>query len=139
MMINLDATQSDIVLIDNLALEASIGVFDWEKKVKQVLQFDLELCCDFTKAAQSDDIDDAVNYAQVCEEVAEVLGRQHYQLLEYLAEQICQHLFQAFPVSAISLSIHKPNAVPKTSRVGVRVIRQRPEHVHFVSKTNSES
>lgn len=138
-MIELDGSQADVVLIDNLALEASIGVFDWEKKVKQVLQFDLALCCDFTQAAQSDEIDDAVNYAQVCEEVAEVLDRQHYQLLEYLAEKICQHLFLVFPVAAITLTIHKPNAVPKTNRVGVRIIRQRPKNIYSPSKPSSES
>lgn len=116
---------SDKVLIQELELEASIGVFDWEKKIKQRLVFNLELSCDFEKAGISDDIEDAVNYAQVCEEIEILLSLKHYQLLEYLAERVCHHLFDNFPVSAIQLAIYKPEAVPKTKSVGVSVFRER--------------
>lgn len=116
---------SDKVLIQSLTLDASIGVFEWEKKIKQRLVFDLELSCDFSQASQSDDIADAVNYASVCEEIEKLLSLQHYQLLEFLSEKICQHLFKCFTISAINLSIYKPEAVPKTTSVGVRIFRQR--------------
>jgi dihydroneopterin aldolase len=115
----------DIVLIDSLELDASIGVFDWEKQVKQRLVFNLELYCDFSKASQSDELKDAVNYAQVCEEIEAVVVKKHYQLLEFLADQICSHLFDCFSVSAINLSIFKPDAVAKTKQVGVKVFRER--------------
>jgi dihydroneopterin aldolase len=115
---------SDKVLIDGLELDASIGVFDWEKKVKQRLVFNLELHCDFSKASVTDDIQDAVNYAQVCEEIARLICLKHYQLLEFLAERICCHLFDSFAISAIKLSIHKPDAVAKTNSVGVTIFRE---------------
>lgn len=117
--------QSDIVFIEGLELDASIGVFEWEKKIKQRLIFNLQLSCDFSKASRSDDIQDAVNYAQVCEEIETLMGLQHYQLLEFLADRICQHLFESFAISAIKLSIFKPEAVPKTTSVGVTVFRER--------------
>ncbi len=116
---------NDIVFVQDLTLDASIGVFEWEKKIKQRLIFNLELSCDFSKASQSDDILDAVNYASVCEEIEKVVSIKHYQLLEFLAEQICDHLFESFNISAVSLIIYKPDAVPKTSSVGVKVYRQR--------------
>ena len=115
----------DRVLVQGLSLDASIGVFEWEKQIKQRLIFDLELVCDFSKASQSDDIHDAVNYAQVCEEIETLVSLKHYQLLAFLAEQICGHLFECFKVSGIYLTIYKPDAVPKTSSVGVKVFRQR--------------
>ena len=115
----------DKVLVKGLSLDASIGVFEWEKKIKQRLIFDLELVCDFSKASESDDIHDAVNYAQVCEEIDKLIALKHYQLLEFLAERICCHLFDCFDVSAIKLSIFKPEAVPKTTSVGVEVFRER--------------
>jgi dihydroneopterin aldolase len=115
----------DIVLIDSLTLDASIGVFDWEKQVKQRLVFNLELYCDFSKASQSDELEDAVNYAQVCDEIEALLAKKHYQLLEFLAEKICCHIFECFSVSAINLSIFKPEAVAKTKNVGVKIFRER--------------
>ncbi len=118
---------TDTVLIDALELDASIGVFDWEKKIKQRLVFNLELSCDFSKASISDDISDAVNYAQVCDEIEMLVAQKHYQLLEFLAECICSHLFKSFAVSAIKLSIFKPEAVAKTKSVGVRVFRERED------------
>lgn len=116
---------SDKVLVQELELEASIGVFDWEKKIKQRLVFNLELYCDFSKASLTDDIDDAVNYALVCEEIEQLISLKHYQLLEYLAEQICSRLFENFKISAIDLTIYKPEAVPKTKSVGVSIFRER--------------
>jgi len=120
-------TLRDKVLIQELELEASIGVFDWEKKIKQRLVFNLELFCDFQKASISDDIKDAVNYAQVCKEIETLLSLKHYQLLEYLAERVCHHLFESFPVSAIQLTIYKPEAVSKTKSVGVSIFRKRKD------------
>ena len=117
--------QNDIVFVQDLTLDASIGVFEWEKKIKQRLIFNLELSCDFSKASQSDDIFDAVNYALVCEEIEKLVSLKHYQLLEFLAERICEHLFESFNISALTLTIYKPDAVPKTSSVGVKVYRQR--------------
>tara|TARA_R110001592_G_scaffold1911_1_gene11842 strand:- start:20855 stop:21250 length:396 start_codon:yes stop_codon:yes gene_type:complete len=113
----------DQVLIDGLELDASIGVFEWEKKIKQRLVFNLELACDFSKAMITDDIQDAVNYAQVCQEIEHIIELKHYQLLEFLAETICRHLFKCFAISAIKLNILKPEAVAKTKSVGVTVFR----------------
>ena len=123
--LSIQGINSDKVLIEALALDASIGVFDWEKKIKQRLVFNLELYCDFSTAVLTDDIQDAVNYAQVCEEIESLIGLQHYQLLEFLAEKISCHLFKYFAVSAIKLSILKPNAVSKTKSVGVTIFRER--------------
>lgn len=133
------SSQNDIVLIQGLALEASIGVFDWEKKIKQQLVFDLELSCDFSKASVSDDIQDAVNYAQVCEEIEKILSFKHYQLLEYLAEKISGHLFETFQISSVKLTIFKPEAVAKTRQVGVSIFRERPEADSLLSPKTRES
>jgi dihydroneopterin aldolase len=118
-------TMIDKILIQELELEASIGVFEWEKKIKQRLVFDLELFCDFSKASLTDDIDDAINYALVCAEIETLISSKHYQLLEFLAAQLCHHLFDCFEISAIQLTIYKPEAVAKTKNVGVSVFRER--------------
>lgn len=116
---------NDVVFVQGLQLEASIGVFDWEKSIRQKLTVDLELYTDFSKAAQSDALVDAVNYAAVCECIQLVVGHDHYQLLERLAESVVRALFEQFNVARIVLCLHKPGAIPGTNSVGVKVDRRR--------------
>jgi dihydroneopterin aldolase len=113
----------DTVIVKGLRLDASIGVFEWEKQIKQALIFDLELFADFTAALSSDDIADAVDYAAVCQEIETLLTRKHYQLLEHLAGEISRSLLENFAIQAVSLVIHKPGAVANTEHVGVRLFR----------------
>ena len=113
----------DTVLIEAYEVEASIGVFDWEKQIKQRLLFNLKLFGDFSLACKTDDIHHAVNYAAVCDEIDRIIHRQHYELLEALAETIAQHLLMLFPLESIDLSIRKPGAVPRAENVGVQIQR----------------
>lgn len=115
----------DVVFVQGLQLEASIGVFDWEKTIRQRLTVDLELYTDFSAAAQSDALADAVDYAAVCECIQSVIQQDHYQLLERLADAIVRTLFDQFNVAHIVLRIHKPGAIPGTDSVGVMVDRCR--------------
>lgn len=119
------SSSSNQVLIEKLEVEASIGVFDWEKQIKQRLVFDLILDCNFSLAAKSDAIEDAVDYAAVCEEVERITLTKHYELLECLADTIVEALLTQFNILAIDLKISKPGAVPQANSVGVRVTRSR--------------
>ncbi len=125
---------TDIVLIKGLRIESSIGVFDWEKEIKQTLLFDIEMTCDFSASAVTDDIKDAVDYAAVCNTVKQICGKQHYQLLEYLAAQISERLFASFAIKEINLAIYKPGAVVNTEYVGVKIHRTL-EQVEKTAKT----
>lgn len=118
----------DTVLVKGFRVDASIGVFEWEKQIKQSLVFDAELYSDFSTSGSSDAIEDAVDYSAVCGEIAMFVSRKHYQLLEYLAEQISQHLLSKFAIDAISLAIYKPGAVPSTEYVGVKMFRSKVNH-----------
>ena len=115
----------DSVLIESYEVEASIGVFDWERKVRQRLVFDLELKGDFSAASISDDLADAVDYAAVCRVIDELIEVRHYKLLESLAEQIAQSLLKAFPVRDLVLRISKPGAIGRAARVAVQITRSR--------------
>jgi len=114
----------DAVLVEGFEVEASIGVFDWEKEILQKLVFDLTLYCDFSTASQSDAIDDAIDYVAVCKMIEEVTLEQHHQLLEALAEKLAKKLLNCFQIDSILLSIRKPGAVPKAKQVGVQVFRR---------------
>lgn len=64
---------TDSVLIEGLAVEAIIGVYDWEREVSQRLLVDLEMAWDNRAPAASDDVSDALNYALVSERVSDYL------------------------------------------------------------------
>ena len=114
----------DTVLIESYEVEASIGVFDWEKEILQKLVFDLTLYCNFSAASLTDEIEDAIDYVAVCKVIEEVTLEQHHQLLESLADKLARTILSRFRLESIALSIRKPGAVPMAKQVGVKVYRK---------------
>ncbi len=116
----------DTIFIQGLKTQAVIGVYDWEKQFKQPLIFDLSLATDLRAAAQSDQLADTVNYKAISDEIIELVAACRFELIESLAEAVCQHIFDHHAgVSAIELTLHKPNAVIETDSVGLKIHRQR--------------
>lgn len=114
---------SDLVLIEGLAVETVIGVYDWEREVTQQLLIDLEMAWDNTAPAASDDVALALDYAAVSEQVHRYLQEACPQLLETAAEGLAACLQTEFGISWLRLTIRKPGAVPEARAVGVRIER----------------
>ncbi|MCL7946120.1 dihydroneopterin aldolase [Marinobacter sp. ATCH36] len=114
---------TDSVLIEGLAVEAVIGVYDWEREVSQQLLVDLEMAWDNRVPAASDDVSDALDYAQVSERVSAYLVQAQPQLLETAAEGIADLLLDEFSVRWVRLTLRKPGAVPAAAAVGVKIER----------------
>lgn len=116
----------DKIFIEGLKTQAIIGIYDWERENRQPLIFDLELSLPINKAAQSDQIDDTVDYKQVCDEIIELVEQSRFELLESLVESICNHIFgHHSAVQQIELKVSKPQAVAETDTVGLKILRQR--------------
>lgn len=116
------------VIIEDLSVDASIGVFDWERDVKQRLFFSLRLKTDMANAGVSDAIEDAISYAEVSEVIEQTTLSKHHDLLEHLGMQIMNALFERYTaLEAIELIIKKPGAVPKARSVGVELHCQRSD------------
>jgi len=116
----------DTVYIAGLKTQAIIGIYDWEKESKQPLIFDIDMDLPITQAAQSDDINDTVNYKQVSDEIIELVEKSRHELLETLCEEICQHILTHHKaVQLIHLKVSKPQAVAETDTVGLKITRQR--------------
>ncbi len=113
----------DIVFIHDLQIETVIGIYDWERKIRQTVSLDLEMATDVAKAAASDDIDDALSYKSVAKRLIEFVERSEYELVETLAEQICRIVRDEFGVPWVRLTLHKPGAVRGSKSVGVVVER----------------
>ena len=119
-------TQSDVVFIKGLKVEAVIGVFDWERAITQPLLIDIALETDISRAAVSDDVSDALSYKEVCDDVSEWCKEIQAKLLEHLAGQISDKIFAKYDCQKITLSIAKPTAITQADAVGVQITRYAP-------------
>lgn len=119
-------TQSDVVFVKGLKVEAVIGVFDWERAITQPLLIDIALETDISRASVSDDMSDALSYKDVCDDVSEWCKQIQAKLLEHLAGQISDKLFAKYDCRKITLSIAKPTAIAQADAVGVQITRYVP-------------
>ena len=126
-------TQSDVVFIKGLKVEAVIGVFDWERAITQPLLIDIALETDISRAAVSDDVRDALSYKEVCDDVSEWCKKIQAKLLEHLAGQISDKLFAKYDCQKITLSIAKPTAIAQADAVGVQITRYAPASTNDVA------
>ncbi|WP_166252755.1 dihydroneopterin aldolase [Marinobacter salicampi] len=116
---------TDTVLIEGLAVEAVVGVYEWEREICQQLLVDLELAWDNRAPARQDDITKALDYGTVCECVSAFFAGFQPRLLETAAESLAEQLQERFGVVWLRLVIRKPGAVPQARSVGVSIERGR--------------
>ena len=115
----------DRVFIENLTVETVIGIFDWEREIKQAVSLDLEMDFDIRAAAASDSIADALDYKAVSKRLIGFIERSQFQLVEALAERCAAIVLEEFPVARLRLKLSKPGAVRGSSAVGVTIERRR--------------
>ena len=113
----------DKVFINNLQVETIIGIFSWEREVRQVVSVDLVMDFDNKKAAKSDDIEDALDYKKIGKRVTNYVERSRFKLVERLAEQIAKLVLKEFPVSRLTVSVTKPGALRGSESVGISITR----------------
>jgi len=114
---------TDTVFIKGLKAASVIGCYDWERDIRQTLVIDLELKSDFTRAAQSDALNDALDYAAISKRIIAACEASRFQLLEALAEHLASLLLAEFSIERLRMTITKPGAVPEAEGVGVVVDR----------------
>ena len=113
----------DIIFLRELKIDTLIGVYEWEKRVPQTLQLDLEIALPDSRACQTDDIKDALNYADIVRDIQTALASRHYNLLEALAESIAQILIDDFKAPWVKISVAKLNAIRGSKMVGISIER----------------
>jgi dihydroneopterin aldolase len=117
----------DIVYIRELRAATVIGVYAWEHGVRQTVVLDLELAADNRRAAASDEIGDALDYAAVSARLLAFIEGSEFQLIETLAERVAALVMEEFGVPWLRLRLAKPGAVPQAADVGVLIERgERP-------------
>ena len=109
----------NIVYIRGLRAQAVIGVYEWERHIRQPLVLDLEMASDTVRAAASDQIVDALDYAALSGRVVALVEASEYQLLETLADAVARMITREFGVPWLRLRLSKPGAVAAAEDVGV--------------------
>jgi dihydroneopterin aldolase len=115
----------DKIFLTALSTETVIGIFDWERQVRQRVEIDLVMHFDVAAAARSDSIDDTLNYKAVAKRVLAFVEASQFQLVETLAERIARLVLAEFPVAHVRVTVHKPGAIRHSRDVGVIIERGR--------------
>jgi dihydroneopterin aldolase len=115
----------DKIVIKNLRLETIIGLFPWERVVRQQLFIDLEMQVDIEQAAATDDFKYVVNYAEVCQRVSDLADDGKFKLIETFVERIADLVLSDFEVSWVKVYVRKTDAVTEVESVGIEIERSR--------------
>ncbi|MGH8090835.1 MAG: dihydroneopterin aldolase [Rudaea sp.] len=113
----------DVVFIEDLRIDTVIGIYDWERKIRQTIALDLEMAFDNRKPASSDKIEDTLDYKKVAKRLIAFVEESHFELVETLAERCADIVSSEFSVAWLRLKLSKPGAVTGSKAVGVMIER----------------
>ncbi len=113
----------DIVFLRGLRIETVIGIYEWEKKIRQPVILDLEMSTDVARAAASGRIEDALDYKAISEHLKQFVGESQVELVETLAERCAEIIRDEFGVRWVRLRLNKIGAVSDATDVGVVIER----------------
>ncbi len=113
----------DTIYLHGLTVDAVIGIWEWERKIRQKVVIDIDMDADIRKAAASDSVDDTLNYKLVAKRVIDLAETSGFQLVETLAERVADIVRNEFDVPWVRVKINKPGAIRGSRDVGVIIER----------------
>ena len=119
-----EAPKTDTIFLHDLRIETVVGIWDWERKIRQTVSIDLEMGADIRRAAANDDIENTLNYKLVAKRVQQFVADSEFQLVETLAEKTAEIILQEFDMPWIQVRVSKPGAIRNAKNVGVLIRRE---------------
>ncbi len=113
----------DIIFISELKIETLIGIYEWEQKVPQKIQLDLEVGLPGEHAAKSGKIGDTIDYSKIVGRIEQLFKEQHFSLLEKAGEAIAEVVTREFKAPWVKVSIAKLAPLKNVKRLGVTIER----------------
>ncbi len=113
----------DRIFLKGLKVDTVIGIWEWERRTKQIVMLDLEMQTDVRSAAKSDSIDVALDYKAIAKHLTDFVSTSEFQLVETLAEAVAKIIVIDFAVPWVKLSVSKPRAIEGSDNVGVTIER----------------
>jgi dihydroneopterin aldolase len=118
----------DIIFLSGLTTECIIGIWDWERRVKQKIVLDLEMGADIRRAAATDHIDATLDYKRVAKRLLQFIGDSRFQLVETLAERIAELVITEFGVPWVRVRLNKQGAIRGSRDVGILIERNSKDY-----------
>jgi dihydroneopterin aldolase len=113
----------DKIFLTEMKVDTIIGIWEWERRIRQTVVIDLEMSADIAKAAATDDVNDTLNYKSVAKRIQSFVAESSFQLVETLAERISEIIRDEFGVTWVKVRVNKPGAVRGSKSVGVLIER----------------
>ncbi len=113
----------DIIFLNGLEIDTVIGIYDWEREIKQTIVLDIEMACDICKAAETDDIAHTLDYKAVSERVVEFVEQSEFYLVERLIEEVAAVLQNEFNIPWVKIILNKRGAISRAKDVGIIIER----------------
>jgi dihydroneopterin aldolase len=114
----------DIIFLQELKIKTLIGIYPWEVSTAQTIQLDLEIALPTSRACETDDFEDALDYALIVQRIQETLSGKHFSLLEALAEHVAQIILVEFESPWTKIRVAKLGAIRGVKKVGVCIERR---------------
>jgi dihydroneopterin aldolase len=118
----------DKIFLSALTVECIVGIWEWERRVKQTVIIDLEMAADIRRAAASDHIDDTIDYKKVAKRLLAFVGESRFHLVETLTEQIARVVVTEFGVSWVKVRLNKQGAIRGARDVGIEIERRAADY-----------
>jgi len=119
----------DKIFLNQLRTECIVGIWDWERQVKQAVVIDVEMACDVRKAAKTDRIEDTIDYKKVSKRLLTFVGESQFELVETLTENIARIIVTEFAVSWVKVRLNKQGAIRNSQDVGIMIERTSADYV----------
>jgi len=113
----------DIIFLHELKVETIIGIWEWERKIRQTVVIDIDMSANIRNAAETDSVDDTLNYKLVAKRVQQFVADSSFQLVETLAEKVAAIVRDEFGVAWVRVRVNKPGAIRGARDVGVLIER----------------
>ncbi len=115
----------DIIYLHGLTVECVIGVWEWERRIKQRITIDLDMAADIRRASATDRLEDTLNYKAVAKRVRAFVEASEFQLVETLAERVADVVVNELGVPWCRVRVDKGRAVRGVEHVGIVIERER--------------
>jgi dihydroneopterin aldolase len=118
----------DKIFLSQLSVECIVGIWEWERRVKQTVVIDVEMAADIRRAAATDSIEDTIDYKRVAKRLLAFVGDSQYQLVETLTEQLARVIVTEFGVSWVKVRLNKRGAIRGARDVGIEIERRAEDY-----------
>jgi dihydroneopterin aldolase len=118
----------DKIFLSAHPVECIVGIWDWERRVKQTVIIDLEMATDIRRAAASDRIEDTIDYKRVAKRLLAYVGDSQFNLVETLAENIARVVVTEFSVAWVKVRLNKQGAIRGARDVGIEIERRAADY-----------